>query len=91
MSVYVDNLVSSIRSRQWPYSEACHLLADSVDELYEFAWKLGLKTRWCHRGTLTHFDLTRGMRYQAIRLGAIEIGPAKVHEMIKEARLIKTS
>jgi len=40
--------------------------------------KLGLRRRWFQYrpGSAPHYDLTKGKRFQAIRLGAVEIDPA---------------
>ena len=74
MTVYVDNMrlsaqVGTITGR-WS-----HLMADSDDELNEFAAKLGLKKAWAqHPGTaLSHYDVTDSKRRQAIALGAVPI------------------
>lgn len=86
MSVYVDELMSCMQSKKWPYSQACHLVADSIDELHEFAGRLGLMRSWFQRGSLPHYDLTTGMRFKAIRLGAIEIDRKKFVEIMRKYR-----
>lgn len=74
MTVYVDNMRLSAQvgtiSGRWS-----HLMADSDDELDEFAAKLGLKKAWAqHPGTaLSHYDVTESKRQQAIALGAVPI------------------
>lgn len=73
MSVYVDEMVACSRNRNWPYDQACHLVADSVKELHEFARRLGLRHSWFQSRSLPHYDLTIGMRFKAIKLGAIEV------------------
>ena len=73
MSVYVDPISPCIRGKRWPYNEACHLIADSINELHEFALWLGLKRLWFQDKTIPHYDLTKGMRRKAVVLGAIEI------------------
>lgn len=74
MSVYVDPLFDTEGwSVKWPYPEACHLMADSKEELLAFAEKLKLRTSWLQKTSVLHFDLTRNKRYLAIRLGAIEV------------------
>lgn len=51
----------------------CHLMSDtSIEELKEFASRLGLKQAWFQEGSLPHFDLSNAMRYKAIRMGAQE-------------------
>lgn len=74
MSVYVDELLP------WPTrircfrDGACHMTADTVAELHAFAARLGLKRTWFqpHR-VFGHYDLTRGRREDAVRLGAVEV------------------
>lgn len=74
MTVYVDNMRLSAQvgaiSGRWS-----HLMADSDDELDEFAARLGLKKAWAqHPGTaLSHYDVTDSKRRQAIALGAVPI------------------
>ena len=46
MSVYVDELVPTLKSKKWPYKEGCHLLADTDAELHHYALRLGLKRSW---------------------------------------------
>jgi hypothetical protein len=52
----------------------CHLTADNLDELIEFAEKIGLKREWLQesRNGTPHFDLTLNKRKLALKLGAIE-------------------
>jgi hypothetical protein len=54
----------------------CHLTADNLDELIEFAEKIGLKREWLQesRNGTPHFDLTLNKRKLALRHGAIERG-----------------
>lgn len=75
MTVYVDDMrlptkVGRIRAR-WS-----HLMADTDDELNEFAAKLGLKPAWAQTpGTWeSHYDVTDSMREKAIKLGPAPIG-----------------
>jgi len=37
MSIYVDQLRETEKTRQFPFTWGCHLMADSEDELYLFA------------------------------------------------------
>lgn len=76
--VYVDRLVHStslVEGHSWRYKTHCHLTADTPSELMNFATgKLGLKVGWMHKsrnGTL-HYDLTKGKRDLALKLGAHE-------------------
>lgn len=74
MSVYVDRLSSCLPNKKWRWKESCHLFADSVSELHIFAEQIGLKRSWFQNcSILSHYDLTKNKRKQAIRAGAIEI------------------
>lgn len=56
---------------------SCHMFADTVDELVAFAARIGLRREWLQglgeKGRVPHFDLTEGKRWQAIRVGAVEV------------------
>ena len=87
MSVYVDELQSCVRSKRWPYGFACHLVADSVEELHYFAGRMGLKPEWFQdQSSLPHYDLTKNMRMLAVKFGAVEIGREKFGELIRKYR-----
>lgn len=78
MTVYVDVLIPWGKRPGWPYDEACHLMADTDDELHAFAARLGLKRAWAQtmnhpRQHYHHYDLTKNKRALAVKLGAIEI------------------
>lgn len=78
MAVYVDQLFPTAKSAKWPFLEACHLLTDGpIQELHAFAAKLQLREAWFQghhvNPRLHHYDLTRGKRFQALKLGAVEI------------------
>ena len=74
MSVYVDELRFYPPSPRWRHGEACHLVADTLEELHAFAGKLQLRRSWFqpHRH-IPHYDLTARRRAAAIRAGAIEV------------------
>src|SRR5215203_1988298 len=69
MAVYVDNL----RDYGWRHGPSCHLIADSVPELMEFAVGMGLRPEWFQAKSTPHFDLTADGRRIAVEHGAIEI------------------
>ena len=72
--IYVDPLMDCMPNRRWRWNQASHLVADTVDELHEFAEQLGLKRAWFQSaGTIPHYDLTVYKRRQAVRLGASEL------------------
>ncbi|MFD8497985.1 DUF4031 domain-containing protein [Amycolatopsis sp. NPDC059657] len=88
MTVYVDDFglpaqVGRVRAR-WS-----HLIADSQDELHEFAERLGLRRAWFQDPVINgkpkaepgtrlaenwHYDVTESKRRQAMALGAQPIG-----------------
>lgn len=77
MPCYVDPLFDTRGwSDNWPYPFACHLMADSDEELHALAGQLGLKRAWWQTRpphSVSHYDLTVRKRARAIELGAIEV------------------
>lgn len=75
MVVYVDDMKMSATvgrlTAVWS-----HLMADTDDELHEFAHRLGLKRSWHQKpGTpISHYDVTESKRQLALKLGAKPIG-----------------
>lgn len=70
--VYVDRLFPTIPYYRWRHSEACHLWADTVGELHQFAKRLDLRHSWFQDATVKHYDLTPNKRLQALHAGAVE-------------------
>jgi hypothetical protein len=74
--VYVDRLQRTKYNKHTAYNyySFCHLTADSLEELLEFADKLGLKEEWLQesRRGIKHFDITLNKRKLALKLGAVE-------------------
>jgi hypothetical protein len=67
LAAYVDNVRIAWRGRYW-----CHLVADSLDELHEFAHTLGLKRAWFQaHASLPHYDITVEVRDVALIRGAV--------------------
>jgi Protein of unknown function (DUF4031) len=73
LSVYVDHAFAAGDWGRW--SGGGHLQADTVQELHEFAARIGLRREWFQskpgRPEHDHYDLTRTGRELALRLGAI--------------------
>ncbi len=69
MTVYVDEAIWKWRGRRW-----CHLVADDIAELHEFANRLGLLRQWFQskpgRPWRDHYDLPDEARVQALAMGA---------------------
>ncbi len=87
MSVYVDRLKPSVKNKNWKYDKSCHMVADTLEELHEFAKGIKLLTSWFqNRLGMPHYDLTEGKRAEAIKAGAIEISDDQVVDRMREAR-----
>jgi|RhiMethySRZTD1v2_1073278.scaffolds.fasta_scaffold113984_3 hypothetical protein len=82
MAVYVDKLVDY----SWRHGPSCHLIADSVEELIEFAVEMGLRAEWFQPRSSPHFDLTAEGRKAAVRMGAIELNNRELVAKIRELR-----
>lgn len=76
MAVYVDALMNHGWRLRCVDScvDSCHLIADSIDELKDFAVnQLGMKLSWFQPKSSPHFDLVKSRRDLAVSLGAIEL------------------
>jgi hypothetical protein len=82
LAVYVDKL----RDYGWHRGPSCHLIADSVDELIEFAVAMGLRREWFQPKSTPHFDLTGELRTLAVEMGAIELDNRQLIAKIRELR-----
>jgi hypothetical protein len=82
VAVYVDNL----RDYGWRHGPSCHLIADSVDELIEFAESIGLRREWFQPKSSPHFDLTADGRAVAVQNGAVEINQRELVIKLREFR-----
>jgi hypothetical protein len=97
MTVYVDNLAMPARvggrSARWS-----HLIADTPQELHDFAARLGLKRAWFQDPTVTgkpkalpgthaaenwHYDVTASKRILALRLGAVPVSWRDLPDIIQ--------
>lgn len=88
MSIYVDGLKPAVKSENWPYGHACHLVADigHEPELHRFAEKMKLKREWYQPLPIPHYDLTPNKRLQAIRLGAGELNNRELMDLVNQWR-----
>lgn len=88
MSVYVDPLFECTPNKRWRWSQASHLMADTLDELHGFAERLGMKREWFQgNGRHPHYDLSPERWAEALRLGAQEVDS---RELIRIGRKIRT-
>jgi hypothetical protein len=69
MTMYVDDMLA-------PFGRMLmsHMWSDnSIEELMTFARRPGLKVEWFQARALPHFDVSKQVREQAIKLGAIAV------------------
>lgn len=74
MTIYVDNSTWVKPNGRKKYS---HMVADSVEELNQFAEKIGVKKHFWHRTrnpALSHFDITEKQFKVAVANGAEIVG-----------------
>ncbi len=88
MAVYVDKAFNTagLRSSRWRHDQACHMWADTLEELIALGRKIGLQPSWVQRRNRFpefHFDVTPRKREQAIAAGA---EPASLVEHYKKRR-----
>lgn len=82
MAIYVDAEGIRWRNRLW-----CHLVADSLNELHDFARRLGLKRQWFQdQGFYPHYDVTMAVRERALRLGALDADRLTIVDRSKALR-----
>lgn len=82
MAVYVDSEAIKWRNREW-----CHLVADSLAELHDFATKLGLKRRWFQeKSYYPHYDVTMSIRSKALCSGAVSVDRTTLIACCKKIR-----
>jgi len=77
MSVYVDLMCAHGWCLRGRWVDSCHMFADTVEELFLFGDKIGLKRKWVQgvdeKGREPHFDLVLSKRVVAVAAGAIEL------------------
>ncbi|WP_405676752.1 DUF4031 domain-containing protein [Streptomyces sp. NBC_01511] len=90
MTVYVDEIkdyTTVAKMRGLRYTHWCHLLADTEDELHEFAARLGLRRSWFQAHAYRwHYDIVPSKRAQAVRFGAQEVDRRFVAQLMNQRR-----
>jgi hypothetical protein len=83
MSVYVDESVHRFRNMRM-----CHMLADTDEELFAMADRIGLARRWLQRSSsgIVHCDVCKSKRALAVEAGAIEIDRTQLAAVIKKQK-----
>ena len=83
MAIYVDFMQIEFKGYKW-----CHLLADTLQELHDFAALIELDARLFHRhASYPHYDVTVQMRQTAIKYGAIPADRKKIIECAKKLKV----
>ena len=87
MSVYVNSMRTCLRSKRWKWKASCHLIADSVVELHQFASnRLGFTRDWFQPDSTPHYDLTENRRRAAIAAGAEPLSDRQFVDVIRRLR-----
>jgi signal recognition particle subunit SEC65 len=81
MAAYVDRAIWQWRGRLW-----CHLLADDLGELHDFARRLGMPRAAFQDRRYPHYDLPEERRLIAVELGAVQV---TLREIIVVARRLR--
>ena len=82
MASYVDDAFILYKGKL-----RCHMTADSIKELHEFAQSIGIKRCWFHSSSkrYPHYDITDVQRLVAIDSGCI---PVSQYEFVPLAKKI---
>ncbi|MGY8856989.1 MAG: DUF4031 domain-containing protein [Pseudomonadales bacterium] len=81
--MYVYFLQIKFKGHKW-----CHMLADSLQELHDFAAFIDVDARLFHRNaSYPHYDITVQMREIAIAQGAIPADRKKIIECAKKLKV----
>ena len=76
--IYVDKMRKH-QSGMW-----CHMMTDgALEELHDFAEKIGVKRYRYHKKSSPHYDLREHQRIEAIKNGAVEADNRKIVELIR--------
>jgi len=62
-------------------------VADTLDELHDFAARLGLRRSWFQSRNYPHYDVTISVRQRALRMGAIDADRETVVDRSRQMRL----
>jgi chromosome condensin MukBEF complex kleisin-like MukF subunit len=83
MACYVDS-VRSYPEAGLRFTEFCHLLADTREELHALADELGIPRRFFQDHPWRwHYDVPRHLRDRAVELGAVEVDMHRVGTLLR--------
>lgn len=86
MTVYVDDARNAFGRMKM-----CHMLADSKDELFAMADRIGVSRQWYQgfeKASCPHFDIAQSKRDLAIAAGAVVVDR---YELVAIMRQIKSN
>ena len=87
MATYVD-ATQSYPDAGLRFTEFCHLLADTREELHALAERLEIPRRiFQDHPWRWHYDIPTHLRAEAVRLGAIELTMHEVGALLRARRL----
>lgn len=86
MPVYVDRLAPCVPSKKWRWDKSAHLIADTLEELHEFAARIGLRRAWFQASSTPHYDLNETRHAKALELGAVFLDREKFVAVIRRLR-----
>jgi hypothetical protein len=80
MAILIDSFQNGSRGPVRFRRRRCgHLVSDtSLEELHEFAEKLGLRREWIHVKSIPHYDLTGEIYELALQRGAILVSSREI-------------
>jgi hypothetical protein len=82
--IYVDEPIWRFKNMHM-----CHMIADNVIELHDFAMALGLKRTWFQDSppaSFPHYDVAKGMSERAVLMGAKRVGRKEIVDIIRRIR-----
>ena len=94
MTIYVDPLVTYKHAAQSGARhvfgngrQSCHMACDgNLDELHQFAGRIGLKRTWFQNSSIPHYDLTPSRRAAAVAAGAVEVSSEELIRYWRESK-----
>lgn len=87
MTVYVDDALHSFGRMKM-----CHMLADTPNELFEMADKIGVARKWFQqKASAPHFDICKSRRELALKFGAISVDRRGMYEVLLRIRRGETA
>ena len=81
MPVYIDKAEKPLGRMKM-----CHMLADTLPELFAMADRIGLRRAWFQPLSSPHFDLSKAKRAEAVAAGAIEVDRRELAAILRRQR-----